>query len=824
MKTDVATQAVAQQALHDIQRYLADEIAPMMAADAAETLLRMPPKVGAAAIEHWLEEQLRAPDRAVAVSRYLYHAIKKFHVFTEFQLIDAKPMQRYLAELSRLMIELCPEREQAELRARLGRIGEAKTALGAPVDLLNREAGSGAEEEQIRLAEQAYKERSRADQPAVAPASPRVSALMERLGELREASPGGDVPEESQEVLAHLVSKAAIDANDSAEFDASLDNIRELGIEPKFDQVFRLLGQRLPGWNVDPRQGRPEADAALGHLVQAMHKIVALAGSSQDGAQRFGEMIYTAIEQFNDGHLAQAVAMFDVAQRLIEESKVDTHTANLTRTQAQGSVSPASLRQFASAPAKHGLLRKVLRFFPALTATSLLESLDGEKKREARKLKLSLIEVHGPPCRPALVERLTYYASDKLPDEEGFYSRNVIYLLRRIPLGHEDDQHGEFEQLSEFSRPDRPFMVTKEAVAALANLSLPKAEQVLIDRLAAFEKEALSRRSSYTPEELAEILDRTCAALAHRGTQKAVDAVVQHAFRRRPELGEPLHRLEQLAACDLSGNPDLLDKLLAMLKKTLPARVMGLAVGRKVWQVPFLIRALSGTPAPAVGRMFEEIVQRFPSHEFSEEVRDALAAFESKPRSETTAHEELSGDLEVFGLPTLMQSMADSELSGRLVITDENGSDRAIMLFAAGKIQSCEVGRLRGVDAVCQLFERPRPATFSFRKARPKQASPREEEPLSVMATILEAMRRHDEFNKDRALVPDGMSLMPGKAKPAVPEGEKDEELLRTVWSLAAKGTAPESCEGSVDGDAYRVRRLYAHWLECGALVRRPAA
>jgi len=824
VKTDVATQAVAQQAMQDIQRYLADEIAPLMAVDAAETLLRMPPKCGAAAIEHWLEAQLRAPDRAVAVSRYLYHAIKKFHVFTEFQLIDPKPMQRYLDELSRLVVQLCPEREQAELRVRLGRVGEAQTSLSAPVDLLNRETGSDVEEEQIRLAEQAHKERSRADQPAAAPASPRVSALMERLGELRETAPQGSDPKESQEVLAHLVSKAAIDANNPAEFDASLENIRELGIEPKFDQVFRLLGQRLPGWNVDPQQGRPEAGAALGHLVQAMHKIVALAGSSQDGAERFGEMIYTAIEQFNDGHLAQAVAMFDVAQRLIEENKVDPHTAKLARTQAQGSVSPASLRQFASAPAKHGLLRKVLRFFPDLTATSLLDSLDGEKKREARKLKLSLIEVHGRPCRPALLERLAQYASDKLPDADGFYSRNVIFLLRRIPLGEEDDQHGELEQLSEFSRPDRPFMVTKEAVAALANLSLPKAEQVLVDRLATFEKEALRKSSTYAPEELAEILDRTCAALAHRGTPKAVDAVVQHAFRHRPELGEPLHRLERLADCDLSGNRDLLERLLAMLKKMLPARVMGLAVGRKVWQVPFLVRALSGTPAPAVRRVFEEIVQRFPSHEFSEEVSDALAAFGSKPKSETTATEELSGDLEVFGLPTLLQSMADSELSGRLVITDENGRDRAIMLFAGGKIQSCEVGRLRGVDAVCQLFERPRSATFSFSKTTPNEAAPREEEPLSVMATMLEAMRRHDEFNKDRALVPDGISLMPGKAKPAAPEGETDEELLRTVWRLAAKGTAPESCEGSVDGDAYRVRRLYAHWLECGALARRPAA
>ena len=45
-----------------------------------------------------------------------------------------------------------------------------------------------------------------------------------------------------------------------------------------------------------------------------------------------------------------------------------------------------------------------------------------------------------------------------------------------------------------------------------------------------------------------------------------------------------------------------------------------------------------------------------------------------------------------------------------------------------------------------------------------------------------------------------------------------------TVWHEAGKGTAPETCEGIVGTDSYRVRKLYAHWLEQGALKRRPAA
>ena len=177
MKVDSAVQEDARQALLEMQRYLADEIAPMMAVDAASALLRMPPKYGAAAIQHWLEEQLRAPNQAVTVSRYLYHAVKKFHLFSEFELIDKPAMDRYVAGLSRLVLQLCPDRERDELALRLSRIGKAKTTLSAPVRLLNREMGSEAQEEQLRQAlAQEAQGKPKADAKGPAPVSPRASA------------------------------------------------------------------------------------------------------------------------------------------------------------------------------------------------------------------------------------------------------------------------------------------------------------------------------------------------------------------------------------------------------------------------------------------------------------------------------------------------------------------------------------------------------------------------------------------------------------------------------------------------------------------------
>ena len=93
-----------------------------------------------------------------------------------------------------------------------------------------------------------------------------------------------------------------------------------------------------------------------------------------------------------------------------------------------------------------------------------------------------------------------------------------------------------------------------------------------------------------------------------------------------------------------------------------------------------------------------------------------------------------------------------------------------------------------------------------------------------MLPTVLEAIRRHDELQGDSALVPDGTSMATTATPPAIPPDEEDRELIRLVWREASSGTAPESCEGKVAADAYRVRRLYAHWFEQGALERRRAA
>jgi hypothetical protein len=92
---------------------------------------------------------------------------------------------------------------------------------------------------------------------------------------------------------------------------------------------------------------------------------------------------------------------------------------------------------------------------------------------------------------------------------------------------------------------------------------------------------------------------------------------------------------------------------------------------------------------------------------------------------------------------------------------------------------------------------------------------------MEVMPAILEALRRHDEFNAARAIVPDDARLTTGDVTPTPCEGEDDLAFMRSVWVKASCGTTAEKCEAAIASDAYRIRRLYSHWVEIGAL--RPA-
>jgi hypothetical protein len=83
---------------------------------------------------------------------------------------------------------------------------------------------------------------------------------------------------------------------------------------------------------------------------------------------------------------------------------------------------------------------------------------------------------------------------------------------------------------------------------------------------------------------------------------------------------------------------------------------------------------------------------------------------------------------------------------------------------------------------------------------------------------MMEGIRRYDELLQLTVLIPDTVRLKAKTAKPTKLDEEKDGMLFRELWNAVNTGATPVECEALVPVDAYRVRRLLAHWLETGAV------
>src|SRR5512134_2865402 len=86
-------------ALFELQRYLSDELAPMMAAGSVEVLLDCPPQLVASAIQGWVSAQYRGPAANVPVSDYLFHSAKKIHLMSQLDLLEKEPTAKFLEGL-----------------------------------------------------------------------------------------------------------------------------------------------------------------------------------------------------------------------------------------------------------------------------------------------------------------------------------------------------------------------------------------------------------------------------------------------------------------------------------------------------------------------------------------------------------------------------------------------------------------------------------------------------------------------------------------------------------------------------------------------------
>jgi hypothetical protein len=803
------------EALAELQLYLSDAVAPLVVTDSITILLAVPPSRVAQEILSWTTSQHRRLGGNVPVSDYLYHALRKLYVMGELNLVPKPAMGAYLESLQGYMVEFCPEEDRDLLRENLAHLGDVRSDLAAPVLGLHRSQGG-----ESALA---MDDPSSGAAKTTVHAERRFAQLIERLARLQiPAGVGPDQGGARGDVLSQLVSVAARNSADSEEFQQYKESLRGAGMGSTMEDVFRSLGRRLPGWVLPAAAGAEPAGATATATAQAMQRIVTLEQDPREAARRFQELVQAAIEQHNEGSLPRAVTMLDLAGLLLAEKKVDPAYVQTFREQAHEKLDPQRLRELAEDLGSHTLLRRVLGSFPALEPDGLLRALQTEERRDHRRLLLALLEVHGAPARALAAERLTASIAS-FGDRDAHYQRNLLHILRRIPRPDDVAIDAELQTASRLSALGHPAILAKEAITYLGQSRDERAERALIARVAEYEG-ALTKpgAAGSDPAELVAVLDRAVFALARLGTPAAVRAVVNHGLKRLPQLGNTTARLAALAGVDLSGDPEVVERLVEAIRAELPHRIFGFLLKKDDNFLLPLIEAVSSTSSPAVKNVLADIVQRFPGESFAQAAAKVLAGTDvSGPQAATpppAPSASLSGDLELFGLPTLLQNLSQSGTSGTLTISDPVGEEIATVDLEGGKFRSCRAGYLHDEVALFQLIERPTPASFTF-LSRAESVPPSDPKLLrDLVPLFFEGTRRYDEFQQACALIPDYACLRATGTKPTPPPEEEDQALMRTLWQRAGSGAPALECEAGLAVDSYRARRMLAHWVEEGSL------
>jgi Domain of unknown function (DUF4388) len=778
-------------ALGDLRRYLQDEIPPSGAADALARLMAQPPEVLMQHVGTWSAEQSRAQSRSVG--ELLLHALKKVNAPAELGLLDREAMANYLDRVSTIAIRLCPVEERNQLRANISamRITRDTTSGVIPTPVIVPVPVAPA------IVEDAQSAR-------------RFNLIMDRV-----AQAGAGAQPDTQ-AIAQLLTLAAARSQNSGQLDAYLEQLRPL-TGGKEGNIFVILGGALPGWDptaLGPGAGKPAAPAQVG----AMEKIIDLAVEPASAMKRFRELVAAAVEKFNEGALAAAVWMLDVANDSIPEKKLDVAAVDHVRAEAVEAINAAQLRKYAENRGRHAALRLVLGFFPTLRLDDLFRRLRGEERAERRRSLIGFIEAWGAPGRDAALDE--FERELDRPDIDTYYLRNLIYLLHRVQRGSDDGIAREIELLERASARGQNIYVIKEVATALGQINLEASVKLLTLRLAEFEAMLLRGDvGEYPTAEVQKLLDRIVGALARIGSPAALLTIARHGMKANPLLGDTRARLAALAQHDLSFDAATTSVLVKALRDEIPGKLLGRLLPKRQESTVCLIEALSGTHTDETEELFHEIAQRFPDADIGAAAAKTLERWSPQPqRARPDAGATLTGELEFFGLPAVMQSLADMRATGMLTLRAKDGAAAAKLVVADGKFLNAQRGLIRGVDAMYEMLERPIAGTFAF-VPHPPEAMKTDLAPRDIIGLVLEGVRRHDELQRIAAFVHDDLRLTKSTVKPASLGEEDDAALVREVWLKASSATPIAECERALPADSYRVRRLIAHWIEQGALV-----
>jgi hypothetical protein len=788
---DSGTDPRLSDALEELDRFLAGNLAPALFADSLAVLM----EAGAEPTVQAL--RAAGPGRAET-------ALQRMREIAELDLISAAPLSTYLAEVAR-QLGTDPPPPVATAAA------ERAAAQAAPTPAAEPGPDPPA--------------RVEPSPPAIVQESPRLHCLQERWIGARAA--GVAPPKELSDWLLVL---AAAEASSPEGLEATLGRLQGSGIGPAVARdLVESLSESVSDWLLRDGEG---VDVDGGLAAEGIRRLLRFAGDRARATTRWREVLSAACGRLARGAWGRAAALLEIAEVAEREAAVDPRVAEQARSTAHEALDAASLLEAAQEPTRRAVLRRFAAYLPAWSVESLLDELRYEEDKKRRRLDLGLLEIHGAAAREAVFDRLVAAGAGTDPDAgTWWYVRNLVSLLQRLPRAPDDDARRELEFAAPYSRIDVHPALHRETFSLLGQLPDGLGAPLLIERLREAERAVAGGVPVLDPTEAHRSLNALAGALARSGSPAARRALFEHGLAGAARTPEAPARWRELGRLDLSDDPELVGRMLAELRTHIPVKVLGVAVARGEPLVEHLVRALAATRTTAVLEMLGELTSRFPDRPFGRAAAEVAAA-----RSEGSGASVLGAKspvarsaatpaAAVAELSALLQELERTGASGRLTIRDAKGVERAEVELVDGAVIASRYGSCAGESAFHVLFERPLPGRFEFSPAT--AVSQGATAGRGATALLREARRRLDELGLARALVPDDAVFAGGPNRPTAPLGETDAELMRRLWGSLRDGSVPATCEEALGVGSLRVRRILAHWLVEGALrlaPRRPPA
>ncbi len=173
-------------------------------------------------------------------------------------------------------------------------------------------------------------------------------------------------------------------------------------------------------------------------------------------------------------------------------------------------------------------------------------------------------------------------------------------------------------------------------------------------------------------------------------------------------------------------------------------------------------------------------------------------------------HRHLSGKLEYFDLPTVIQALANSSRTGTLIIKDKSGRVFAALYFQAGRMLYAKLGRLKGKEAFYQLFQSPMQDAFSFKGGPPpREFADDAEISVPTMALLLESTRRQDELQTLKARYPDPHRVFLPQSGVLTWDEQETHALAEEIWVRLQRGETIEEMVNRVPACEHSIYKLF---------------